>query len=391
MRISNRERVTAALAFGAAMFGHRISAQDGTGGATPPPDGTLTDSPPPTATVAPPAEPWPTEGWQTATPEAHGLPADLAGQIDQWVTQTAPLTTSILVVHDGELVVDNHYNGFTPDQTFHIWSVTKSVSSIATGIAFREGLLISLDQTLGELIPNRIPANADPRVWDITLFHLLTSTSGWAWDGRINFSRHGETDDLDAMLARPMAWNPGEGFEYDSVNSNLLSYIVQVQSGVTMAEYLQPRLFDPLGIPEPEWISMYQGETRGAGGLFLRPADMAKIGYLFLQEGTWDGQQIVTPEWVAESVEGHASGTSSTSGVNIGGGGRYGYQWWVKEPLGIPSYYGNGYGGQTLYMVPALDLLVATGVAGTDVNRPGEQQPVIPIIEDLIVPAAANI
>ena len=210
--------------------------------------------------------------------------------------QIAPLITSILVVHDGELVVDNHYNSFTPGETFHIWSITKSVTSIATGIAFREGLLTHLNQTLGELIPDRIPANADPRVWDITLFHLLTSTSGWAWDGRINFSRHGETDDLGAMLARPMAWNPGEEFEYDSSNSNLLSYIIQVQSGVPMADYLQPRLFDPLGIPEPEWITMYQGETRGAGGLFLTPADLAKLGYLYLNEGTWNGQQIVTPE-----------------------------------------------------------------------------------------------
>ncbi len=132
------------------------------------------------------------------------------------------------------------------------------------------------------------------------------------------------------------------------------------------------------------------GETRGAGGLHLTPRDLAKLGYLYLQEGTWDGQQIVTPEWVAESTQGHASGTSSTSGVNIGGGGMYGYQWWIKEPLGMHSFYGNGYGGQTLYVVPELDLVVVTAVAGTDVNRPGDQQLVIPIIEGLIVPAATS-
>lgn len=383
MTISNRNRVFAALAPFAAIAGHRVSAQDGTSG--PPLPG---ETPEPEVV---PGETWPIERWPVAAPEAHGLPADLAAQVDAWQAQTAPLMTSFLVIHDGELIVDNHYNGFTPDDTFHIWSVTKSVSSIATGIAFREGLLTDLGQTLGDLIPDRIPASADPRVWDITLYQLLTSTSGWAWDGRINFSRHDETDDLDAMLARPLAFAPGEGFEYDSVNSNLLSYIVQVQSGVTMAEYLQPRMFDPMGIPQPEWIHMYQGETRGAGGLFLTPSDLAKIGYMMLREGEWAGEQILTPEWVAESTSAQASGTSSASGVNIGGGGAYGYQWWVKEPYGIDSYYGNGYGGQTLYMVPDLNLIAVTGVAGTVVDRPDLQQPVIPIIEELVVPAVANV
>jgi CubicO group peptidase (beta-lactamase class C family) len=372
MRISSRKRVLAALAPAAAMLRHRASAQDGTGAATPP--GTV----------------WPTRAWPTGSPGEHGFPADLSEHINARVAAETPLVTSMLVVRDGNLVVDNYYGGFTFDQPFHIWSITKSVTSIATGIAFREGLLTDLNQTLGELLPDRIPADADPRVWDITLYHLLTSTSGWAWDGRINFSRHGETDDLDAMLARPLAFSPGEGFEYDSTNSNLLSYIIQVQSGVPMAQYLQPRLFDPLGIPVPEWTAMYQGETRGAGGLHLTPRDLAKLGYLYLQEGTWDGQQIVTPEWVEESTQGHASGTSSTSGVNIGGGGMYGYQWWIKEPLRIHSFYGKGYGGQTLYVVPELDLVVVTAVAGTDVNRPGDQQPVIPIIEGLIVAASAS-
>jgi CubicO group peptidase (beta-lactamase class C family) len=365
-----------------------VLAQDGTGGATTP-RAVPTVAVPPTPMLDP-QEGWPTAGWTVSTPEAHGFSADMPARVDVWQAQTAPLMTSLLVIHGGELIVDRHYNGFTQDQTFHIWSITKSVSSMATGIAFREGLLTRLDQTLGDLIPNRIPASADPRVWGITLYQLLTSTSGWKWDGRINFRRHDETDDLDAMLTRPLAFNPGEGFEYDSTNSNLLSYIVQVQSGVTMAEYLQPRMFDPLGIPAPEWIRMYQGETRGAGGLFLTPANLAKVGYLMLRDGEWAGQQILTPEWVAASTTPQASGTSSATGVNIGGGGMYGYQWWIKQPSGIDAYYGNGYGGQTLYVVPALDLIVATAVAGTTRERADLQQPVIPLIEEIIVPMVAG-
>jgi CubicO group peptidase (beta-lactamase class C family) len=352
----------------------RASAQDGTGG--------------PMAPTMEPGESWPTAAWPTSPPETHGLPADLAAQIDAMAVETTPLLTSLLVVRGGDLVAERYYNGFTADQAFHIWSVTKSITTISTGIAFAEGLLDSLDQTIGELIPERIPKEVDLRVPGITLYQLLTSTSGWAWDGRINFSRHDETDNLELMLARPLACDPGDCYEYDSTNSNLLSYITQKVSGVTMAEYLQPRLFDPLGIAPPEWIAMDQGETRGAGGLFLRPADLAKIGLLYLRQGQWAGKQLVPAEWVAESTRAHASGTSSVSGVNIGGGGEYGYQWWIKAPYGIPAYYGNGYGGQTLYVVPDLDLVVVTGVAGTDVDRPDLQQRVLPIIEDVIIPLA---
>lgn len=330
---------------------------------------------------------WPTRGWPMAPPQAHGIdPALLAG-VDQRVPVETPLLSAILMVHGGDIVYENYENGQWPEVPILTWSVTKSVTSIAVGIAFQEGLLTSLDQTLGELIPDRIPANADPRVPAITLEHLLTSTTGWQWDGRINFTRHAETDDLDLMLARPMVCDPGLCFEYDSSNTNLLSYIIQVQSGETMADYLQPRLFDPLGIPRPQWITMLHGETRGAGGLYLTPRDMAKIGFLYLNGGEWDGRRIVSEEWVDISTTAHASGASSITGVNIGGGA-YGYQWWISEVAGYASYYANGYGGQLIYVVPALDVVVVTAVAGTDVNEPWNQQPVIPLVQTLAAAAA---
>lgn len=330
---------------------------------------------------------WPTEGWPSADPVEQGLAPGLPAVIEARVAAETPLLSALLVVRGGYLVYEGYFNGFQPGESLHTWSVTKSVTSIAVGIAFREGLLADLDQTLGELIPEHIPAEADPRVSDISLRHLLTSTSGWAWDGRTNFARHAETDRLDLMLARPMACDPGECFEYDSTNTNLLSFIIQTLSGETMADYLQPRLFEPLGIARSEWLTTGAGFTRGAGGLELSPADMAKIGFLYLNGGQWDGERIVDQAWVAESTREQASGTSAMSGVNIGGAA-YGYQWWVKQVAGYPAFIANGYGGQTIYVVPELDLVVVTGVAETDVNTPEEQQPVMPIIEEAIVPAA---
>ncbi len=344
-----------------------------------------------TAIVARPARAQdidPGGAWPIADPEEQGLPSDLADQIDARVAAETPLLSALLVVRGGQLVAERYYNGFEAEESFAVWSVAKSVTTIAAGIAFREGLFTDLNQTLGELMPDRIPAAADPRVQDITLEHLLTSTSGWEWDGRINFRRHDETDDLDLALTRPMTCDPGDCFEYDNSNSNLLSYLIGSMSGGTMAEYLQPRLFDPLGIARPEWLVTDDGANRGAGGLEMTPAGVTKLGSLYLNGGMWEGERIVDEAWVTASTTEQASGTSSTSGVNISNGSAYGYQWWVTETSGYPAFYGNGYGGQTLYVVPDLDLVVSTAVAGTDVNAPENQQPVIPIIEDLIVPAA---
>nr|MBA3416525.1 serine hydrolase [Chloroflexia bacterium] len=265
--------------------------------------------------------------------------------------------------------------------------VSKSVTGIAVGIALEEGVIGSLSQTLGELIPGRIPVDADPRVADITVEQLLTMQAGWAWDGRINFSRTAESDDLDAMLLRPLQCDPGTCFEYDSGASNVLSYIIQERSGQLMADYLQPRLFDPLGIESPGWIITVSAANRGGGGLYLTPREMAKIGYLYLNKGRWDDRQIVSAEWVERSTSPQASGAGYLSGTNIGIG-PYGYHWWTGQTAAGPAFAAMGFGGQLIYVVPALDLVVVTAYGEADGTRPDLQQRPLPVIEQLIVPAA---
>lgn len=332
---------------------------------------------------------WPTEEWRVADPADVGMDPAALDLIDGRVAAETPLLSALLVVRGGEIVFEGYYNGFEVDETLHTWSVTKSVTSIATGIALREGVLRDLDQTLEELIPGRIPAGADPRVPGITVEHLLTSTAGWAWDSRTNFQRSLETDQLDVMMTRPMVCDPGVCFEYDSTCPNLLSLAIQEQTGETMAAYLQPRLFEPLGIAEPVWLTTAYGATRGGGGLELTPRDMAKLGFLYLNGGAWDGEEIVTPEWVAESTGARVDGTSALSGVNIGGGA-YGYLWWAREAAGLPAYTANGYGGQRIDAVPDRDLIVVTGMATIVAERPEEQQNPVPIIEEVIVPAVVG-
>ncbi|HYO29242.1 MAG TPA: serine hydrolase [Thermomicrobiales bacterium] len=339
------------------------------------------------ATSVPMRDYWPTDEWRVAPPAAQGMDTVLLAEADRRLALEAPLLSAMVVVRGGEIVFERYADDYQPDRPFHTWSVSKSVTGIAVGLALKEGAIGGLGQTLGELIPDRIPADADPRVWNITVEQLLTMTAGFAWDGRINFARAAETDDLDLMLSRPLQCDPGTCFEYDSGSSNLLSYIVQVRTGQQMAEYLQPRIFDPLGIAPPEWIVTEDQACRGGGGMFLTPRDMAKIGYLYLNGGKWNGEQLVPAEWVVASTTAKASGTGYLSGANIGDG-PYGYHWWVDETAGGSAFVAFGYGGQYIYVVPDLDLVVVTGYADADPERSDLQQLPRPIIEELIVPAA---
>jgi CubicO group peptidase (beta-lactamase class C family) len=201
-------------------------------------------------------------------------------------------------------------------------------------------------------------------VADITIRHLLTMTAGWAWDGQVNFARTAETDDLDLMLTRPMACDPGDCFEYDSGSSNVLAYVVQALSGELMADYLQPRLFDPLGIAPPEWVVTEDGANRGGGGIHLTA-------------GTWPRSDTSTST--------RESGTASASSAGAGSSapppaeqrrqppqrrqhrrGALRLPLVVDEVAGKPAFAALGYGGQILYVVPDLDLVVATTVPSAD-------------------------
>lgn len=330
---------------------------------------------------------WPTEGWVTADPTEAGVSSSLLEQVPERMAIEAPLLSGLAVARNGILAGEWYQNGFSSDDTFHVWSVSKSITSIAVGLALEEELLPDLDMTLGELIPDRIPANVDPRVYRISVRHLLTMMGGWAWDGRINFSRTAETDDLDLMLTRPMNCDPGVCFEYDSGCSNLLSYIVQTVSGELMVDYLNPRLFVPLGMEKPDWIVTDDGANRGGGGAYLTVRDMAKFGLLYARGGKWKDQSIVSGRWVYRSTHQRSSGIGTTGGTNIGTG-PYGYHWWINDRAGVDGFSALGYGGQVIYAVPSLDLVVAAGYSEADATRADLQQRIWPLVDDLILPAA---
>jgi CubicO group peptidase (beta-lactamase class C family) len=301
---------------------------------------------------------------------------DQAGQI---VASEMPDVTGLLVIRHGYVVFEQYNGGeYGRNDPIKIRSITKSFVGTLIGIALAEGKLKSLDQTIGELIPERIPSKADPGTPDITIRHLLTMTSGWDWDIGTDYQRLIASHNWAALtLSLPIAYEPGTFYAYNTGGSHLLSVILAKATGQDTAEYGQEKLFDPLGIARPTWQRSPQHETVGGFGLELTARDVAKLGYLYLNKGSGDGQQIVPAGYVKAATKLPVHGDST-------GYAAYGYQWWVAEAAGLPSFFGLGFGGQFLYVVPGLDL-IAVVVAGFETPPPVTIHR--PVIENVIAPA----
>ena len=277
---------------------------------------------------------WPTNRWRRDEPENHGVDPGMLSQADEIIRTAMPDVTGFVVVRGGYIVHERYFDSkYDREQPIRIRSVTKSVTGALIGIALAEGHLESLDQTLGELIPDKIPDGADPLTSTITVRNLLTMTAGWAWDIGTDYQRLIASENwLEYTLSQPVWYTPGSFFAYNSGGSHVLSVIVTEVTGQDTADYVQEKLFTPMGISRPRWERSPQDEAIGGFGLDLTPRNMAKFGYLYLNNGRWNHDQLVPAEYVAASTTYQSSGDST-------GLAAYGYQWWVTNAYGLNTYF----------------------------------------------------
>jgi CubicO group peptidase (beta-lactamase class C family) len=259
---------------------------------------------------------------------------------------------SVTIVRHGYLIMDAAIYPFQPGSKHTIHSCTKSITSALIGIAIEQGYIESAEQPVLSFFPNRTAANLDADKEAMTLEDLLTMATGldcidsylYKWRG---LEQMLQTDDwTQFILDLPMKEPPGTRFEYCNGASFLLSAIIQETTGMSAAAFAEERLFRLLGISDVNWPANPQGITIGWGEMLMQPQDMAKIGFLYLNEGFWDGQQIIPADWVADSTRNQIPATI-TSG--------YGYQWWVA---GDGVYMAMGYAGQYIIVAPEQDLVV---------------------------------
>ncbi len=300
---------------------------------------------------------WPTSGWKTSTPEMQGMDSAKLLIADEFIQSRLPDAFSLLVVKSGYLVFEKYYSWGSPDKYAVVHSVTKSVMSALIGKALDMGYIDNLDQKLSEFLPEYITDESDPRKKTISLRHLLTMSAGFKWDDWGPEMRFWYTspDWAKFTIQLPQENNPGDVFNYNSSTSHLLSIILSKSTKTSTLDFAKKNLFEPLGIQSAYWHQDPQGYYIGGFGLGLSARDLAKIGFLYLNKGCWNGQSIVSEYWVKESTDQQIQAFNHPIYGRFG----YGYQWWVKKVDGCHSFRAWGRRGQFIVVVPELDLVIA--------------------------------
>jgi CubicO group peptidase (beta-lactamase class C family) len=308
------------------------------------------------------SEYWPTDGWRTAAPEQQGFDSVKLAEGLQSLQEKKIPVDSLLLIRNGYVVLDAYFYPYEPVVPHNLASVTKSITTTLIAIAAGQGKL-QLDQPILTYFPDRTIANLDERKKSITVRHLAGMVNGMESgclkgdEPTLNAMRS-QPDWVQAALDRKMVLEPGTYFCYDSPGMHLLSAILQKTTRMTELDYARQNLFEPLGIHDVVWQSDPQGYTHGWSDLWLNPRDAAKIGYLWLNNGVWEGRQIVPTDWVTDSVKPH---------TQTGQKDAYGYGWWVSSD----SYSAQGRGGQNIKIYPALNGIVVVTGAGVDFDQIG--------------------
>ena len=339
----------------------------------------------PTTTTAAQQAPSPTEGWATSTPEAQGLNGTLFVELNRTIEDgTYGHIDRMVVVKNGYLVVNeryendyraasrgrdmspHQYNYYHPDwhpyfqgrDVHSLQSVTKSVTSALIGIAIGRGEIDGTGARLLSFFGDYDLSRVDRRLRDATLDDLLTMRSGIEWhetDRPMNSTNttirlEASEDWIQFTLDQPMDADPGTKWVYNSGGSHLMSGVIKEATGLYVDEYAEAYLFGPLGIQDYHWKKTPKGLPDTEGGLYLEAEQLAKFGYLYLNDGVWDGQRILPEGWTEASTDRRVE--------RVGRSGRgYGYQWWRPDRRETEVWAGLGYGGQYLLVLPEHDLV----------------------------------
>jgi CubicO group peptidase (beta-lactamase class C family) len=312
---------------------------------------------------------WPTQDWRKADPESVGMCGDLLSNLDRDIRTYHRSITALLVVRRGDLICERYYGGFGQDDKHLLASVTKSVISALIGIAIDRGFIEGVDQRVLDFFPEYSPGLREHLKLQLTIRHLLTMTAGFQWrtgarNHELYIDRLRRSKDWVAFIqGLPIQERLMGSFQYNSATSHLLSAIITRSTGRCAQEFATEYLFAPLGMDPPAtnmphtfsqadvfrntgggWPKDPQGNSMGGWGLMLKPRDMARFGYLYIKGGQWEGEQIISKEWIDDSITAHTP--------------EYGYQWWLRDVKGVFVFSAVGQGGNHIFCIPQEDLVV---------------------------------
>jgi len=320
-----------------------------------------------------------------STPEEQGVSSAAILKFLEEVEPRADGLHSFMLLRHGKVVAEGWWAPYAADQPHVLFSLSKSFTSTAVGLAVAEGKLNVFDPVL-KFFPDQAPAEPSTNLKAMRVRDLLTMSTGHHQDAIDGFPFNSAEDLVKKFLALPVTHKPGTHFVYNTPATYMLSAIVQKVTGEKLTDYLRPRLFAPLGIAEPRWETSQQGINMGGFGLNLRTEDIARFGQLYLQKGQWQGKQLLPAAWVEEATARQVSnGSDPTSNWDQG----YGYQFW-RCPLGF--YRGDGAFGQYCIVLDQYDAVIAITSGTRDMASVMNMawKYLVPAFHDGVLPADAG-
>ena len=292
-----------------------------------------------------------------SAPEAQGIPSAAVTAFLEAVEQAGCGLHSFMLLRHGHVTAEGWWSPYQPQAPHMLFSLSKSFTSTAIGLAVAEDRL-SVDDPVLSFFPAEAPRKPSANLAAMRVRHLLSMSTGHDHDTTAYLWRRRDGDWPKAFLARPVAHEPGTHFLYNTGATYMLSAIIQRVTGVTLLDYLRPRLFEPLGIANPTWETCPRGVNTGGFGLSVTTEDIARFGQLYLQRGMWQGRQLVPESWVAAAS---AKQVPNDANTNPDWQQGYGYQFWRSRH---GAYRGDGAFGQFCVILPDQDAVVAI-TAGT--------------------------
>lgn len=291
-----------------------------------------------------------------------------------------PSVRSLIIQQHGELIGETYFNGRSASRDYNIKSASKSIIGLLVGIAVEEGFISSIDEPIKTYFPDYFEENPDPRKEAITVKNLLSMQAGLASTSSGNYGAWVLSRDwVGYALDQNFVSRIGGRMVYSTGTSHLLSVIITKATGMSTKSFAERYLFNPLGITVGGWDRDPQGYYMGGNNLALSPSDMLKIGQMILDEGQFDGEQIISKEWITDSFK-----TYTYSNYNPYG---YGYQWWNTRTGAYTTFFAWGHGGQYIMMIPELDaVVVITSSVTNESRRRTYKRPVFSLLEDHIIP-----
>jgi CubicO group peptidase (beta-lactamase class C family) len=305
-----------------------------------------------------------------SSPEAQGVSSAKIREFVETANKQIDTLHSFMLVRHGHVVAEGWWKPEASDKPHVMHSLSKSFTSTAVGLAVAEGKL-SIDDPVVKFFPEDIPPDPSAKLQAMRVRDLLTMSTGHETEPKFT----SDTPWVKTFLAHPVPHKPGTHFLYNSAGTHVLSAIVRRVTGETVLDFLKPRLFDPLGIENPEWGTSPQGNTQGGWGLKIRTEDIAKFGQLYLQKGQWNGKQLIPASWVEQATAKQVSnGSDPTKDWDQG----YGFQFWRCR---YGAYRGDGAFGQFCIVLPEQDAVIAITADARDM------QAELNIVWDKLLPA----